>query len=295
MIPPLNPGTTYQPVLDATLTLAGDASSLDVVEFTSNLASYLNVEAAQVQVEIEAASVRIHARIFLPTLAEAQDASSRIADVSSLSSSLGWTVEEMESSATMTVLHNAPSAPPAPVPESISPPSPQLFSPPSSILTPAGPIGNSVCVAGGVDVRLFKPNDGARCSAAGWCKSRDVLASVRFNGGWTAEQAANMRWAIAPGSLPLPEWLSVPNGLNGTVNPRLEAVIAFRLDSSSSVESLDAYEHGVIIDLQQQVFRGGLSSWSTVNFRECLSSGISNHLAPTDSESTYTMHHRCCR
>ena len=87
-----------------------------------------------------------------------------------------------------------------------------------------------------------------------------------------------MRWAIAPGSLPLPEWLSVPDGLNGTVSQRLEAVIAFRLDSSNSVESLDAYEHGVVVHLQQQVSRGGLiSSWSTVNFREYQSSGISNH------------------
>jgi len=107
------------------------------VRYTANLAALLSVTTDRVELQVEAASVRVRARVLMPTASDAQAAAVLVRGMSSseLSAALGETVEAVETPAVNQLVYSAPPSPPPPtiLPQP-TPPSPTLSPSPPTLL-----------------------------------------------------------------------------------------------------------------------------------------------------------------
>lgn len=137
--PPATPGGRLRTVVALSMVVAGDLSSFNWTAFRSHLLALVPA-ATQAVITTTAASVRVDARLVMPSQAEATAAAISLAALANttmgLSAALGVAIEASDEVTVLTELLQAPSPPPPSPPLPLRPPSAPPPPPPPHPLAP---------------------------------------------------------------------------------------------------------------------------------------------------------------
>ena len=124
--PPLAPGERLRQAVEIALVLGGSVETFDQGNFTTALAASVGVQAADISLDVRAASILVVATIAVANASEATDLASTLTTATSNASAfgalLGVTVERIEPPVVKTTVLAAPASPPSPPPSAPPPP-----------------------------------------------------------------------------------------------------------------------------------------------------------------------------
>ena len=124
--PPLAPGERLRQAVEIALVLGGSVETFDQGNFTTALAASVGVQAADISLDVRAASILVVATIAVANASEATDLASTLTTATSNASAfgalLGVTVERIEPPVVKTTVLAAPGSPPRPPPSAPPPP-----------------------------------------------------------------------------------------------------------------------------------------------------------------------------
>lgn len=152
----MEPGAVLTPAVELTVAVEGSVDSFDKTAYAARLAMLLDVNIREINVRVEAASVRVTATIVTAHATAAHQIISRIAtfasDVTVASEALGMRVAQVEPPTILFVARPAPDPPPHPAPQPPTPASPPEL---SSVGSTGTALANAGASGGGIGLVIL--------------------------------------------------------------------------------------------------------------------------------------------